>query len=66
LHTVYKLITSVTSKHIQKYIDDKKSDAQRIERVLQRMERIQRSLADFKRNSTKMYKQKEKVVYGMD
>jgi hypothetical protein len=36
------------------------------ERVLQRIKRMQRSVANFKSNTTRMHKQKEKFVHGMD
>jgi hypothetical protein len=43
-----------------------KSDAQRTERALQRIKRMQRSIANFKSNITGMQTQEEKFVYGMD
>ena len=51
LPTMYKLITSVISRRMQKYMDDENFIP---ERVLQRIKRMERSVANFKNNTAIM------------
>jgi len=54
LPTIYKLITSIISRRMQTYMDDENLMTKRTERVLQRIETMQRSAADSKSNTTRM------------
>jgi hypothetical protein len=54
LKTIYKLITSIISSRMQKYMDDEKFDAKRTERGLQWNKRMQRPFSTFKNDTTRM------------
>jgi hypothetical protein len=66
LPTIYKLITSIISKRMQRYIDDQNLMPQEQNGCCRGSKRMQRSIANFKSNNTGMQTQKEKFVYGMD